>query len=585
MHSKLLFVLIFYLLGICGLNAQMLNKPQGTAHGKTAQKLRSTTDSPFGMHPASIFKSGYTNNGYIDAQNIGIKWTRQELYAFWFLVQPDLSKLEYDFSLYDRQWSAIPTDINILANIAPEGPINKGRFLPHSYMPIDNKQYKAFVRATVERYDGDGINDMPGLLNPIKFWQVGNEPNTARVDFADLQKITYTAIKEVCPNCQVLVGGVPGMPPVNQYIKNFAQQYKAILDSLGGKYIDIMDFHWYGDAIGDYLGLKDVYNHIRTVMNADGFASDLPFWITEMGAYSGDPVQIEQLKTDWAPQTENQQALDYFKRFVYSLSLNIKKIFTAFGFMEGFKFDDGYFDHTGLIYDGWGSGDSGLGVKKLSYYTYKKMTEVLEGSDWNDIQTIKDSANVFICKFMKNGKPIYAAWWDYFRDTTYTSGKTKQITLTALQANSVLVTEVVPKFFSGAEVTDYSIAFCRDTLSVLNDIATLTLGEKPVFVEMLTNTSVDDGPGFIPQNFVLYQNYPNPFNPATKISFSLPKEGFTKLTVYDLLGNQVTTLVKEKLSAGTHSVNFDATNLPSGVYLYALSSENYSSTKKMLLIK
>lgn len=96
-------------------------------------------------------------------------------------------------------------------------------------------------------------------------------------------------------------------------------------------------------------------------------------------------------------------------------------------------------------------------------------------------------------------------------------------------------------------------------------------------------TSVEESS--LPVEFNLNQNYPNPFNPATKISFSLPKEGFTKLAVYDLLGNQITTLVKQKLSAGAHSVNFDATNLPSGVYLYALSSGSYSSTKKMMLIK
>lgn len=89
----------------------------------------------------------------------------------------------------------------------------------------------------------------------------------------------------------------------------------------------------------------------------------------------------------------------------------------------------------------------------------------------------------------------------------------------------------------------------------------------------------------LPVEFNLNQNYPNPFNPTTKISFSLPKEGFTKLVVYDLLGNQVSTLVKEKLNAGTHSVNFDARNLPSGVYLYSLISGNYTSTKKMTLIK
>lgn len=89
----------------------------------------------------------------------------------------------------------------------------------------------------------------------------------------------------------------------------------------------------------------------------------------------------------------------------------------------------------------------------------------------------------------------------------------------------------------------------------------------------------------LPAEFSLEQNYPNPFNPATKISFSLPQEGFTKLVVFDLIGNEISTLVKEKLNAGTHSVNFDAKDLPSGVYLYALSSGNYTSTRKMILIK
>ncbi|KAF5436221.1 hypothetical protein C5S36_00880, partial [Candidatus Methanophagaceae archaeon] len=59
---------------------------------------------------------------------------------------------------------------------------------------------------------------------------------------------------------------------------------------------------------------------------------------------------------------------------------------------------DGYFDHTGLIYDGQGSNDLGLGVKKLSYYTYKLMTEKLECSNWNNIETIQESDNVYVYK-------------------------------------------------------------------------------------------------------------------------------------------------------------------------------------------
>ena len=440
----------------------------------------STIESPFGFHPASVSRPGYNNNGFNHASDIGIKWAREGIYAFWFLIQPDLNKQEYDFTLHDEQWRNVPKGMNILANIVPQGPIDEGYALPGSYMPVDAQKYIAFVKAVVERYDGDGINDMPGLQNPIKYWQVGNEPSVLRAkDFAELQKITYTAIKEACTGCVVLIGGVAGMPPVDKYISDFNQHYKPILDALGGKYVDVMDFHWYGNATGDYKGARDAYNYIRSVMNSDGFPN-IPIWITEMGSYSGDPSSVE-----WPLQTERQQALDYLKRFVYPLSFGVKKIFPAFGLMEGFKYDSGYFDFTGLIYDGWGAGDMGLGVKKLAYYTYKKMTETLEGSDWNTIQTIQESGDVYIYKFTKSSKPIYVAWWDYFNDATYTQGKTKQVTITGLQGSTATVTEAVPKFSSGKEVTDYSAAFKTETKTVTGGQVTISLGDSPVFVEVL----------------------------------------------------------------------------------------------------
>ena len=262
--------------------------------GVVSGQSDTTLESPFGFHPAVVTKMGYTNNGYGDARNIGVTWTREGVYAFWFKVQPDISKPTYTFSMYDSQWARVPATMRILGNIVPQGPVDVqdvndvNYCLANSYMPSDTDKYIAFVKATVERYDGDGVDDMPGLTNPIKYWQVGNEPNSAKSGFADLQRITYTAIKQACPDCTVLIGGVPGMPPANVYIDNFDQQYKPILDALGGKYVDIMDFHWYGKATGDYKGASDVYDHIRSVLQADGFP-EIPIWIAEMGAYSGDP--------------------------------------------------------------------------------------------------------------------------------------------------------------------------------------------------------------------------------------------------------------------------------------------------------
>ena len=89
----------------------------------------------------------------------------------------------------------------------------------------------------------------------------------------------------------------------------------------------------------------------------------------------------------------------------------------------------------------------------------------------------------------------------------------------------------------------------------------------------------------IVEEYSLNQNYPNPFNPSTTLSFTLPEAGVVNLTVYDLLGQKVATLIDGNMSAGYHSSVFNANNLPSGIYIYRLVSENFNETKKMQLLK
>jgi len=88
-----------------------------------------------------------------------------------------------------------------------------------------------------------------------------------------------------------------------------------------------------------------------------------------------------------------------------------------------------------------------------------------------------------------------------------------------------------------------------------------------------------------PEGFALHQNYPNPFNPLTTISYNLPVSGAVKLTVFDVHGSEVATLMDRKQPAGTHEVTFDARQLSSGFYYYKLSAGNFAATKEMLLIK
>jgi len=87
------------------------------------------------------------------------------------------------------------------------------------------------------------------------------------------------------------------------------------------------------------------------------------------------------------------------------------------------------------------------------------------------------------------------------------------------------------------------------------------------------------------KDFNLFQNFPNPFNPSTQIKYSTPVPGIVSITVYDILGREVKTLVNEYQDSGLHSIMFDAQYLPSGIYFYKIISGKYSSTKKLVLMK
>jgi hypothetical protein len=94
----------------------------------------------------------------------------------------------------------------------------------------------------------------------------------------------------------------------------------------------------------------------------------------------------------------------------------------------------------------------------------------------------------------------------------------------------------------------------------------------------------------VPDNYVLTQNYPNPFNPVTKISFGLPVTAHVTLTIYDVLGKEIITLVNEVRNEGTYLVRFDTSDIPSGIYFYRMIADTpdvpgFIQTKKMMLLK
>jgi hypothetical protein len=104
-------------------------------------------------------------------------------------------------------------------------------------------------------------------------------------------------------------------------------------------------------------------------------------------------------------------------------------------------------------------------------------------------------------------------------------------------------------------------------------------------ISISPSVGVKETPNISPIKFELYQNYPNPFNPSTTIQFDIPKASFLTLKVYNVLGQEVATLVNEKREAGSYEVKFNASTFSSGVYFYRLHATDYISTKKSLLVR
>ncbi|MCX7833838.1 MAG: M20/M25/M40 family metallo-hydrolase [Ignavibacteria bacterium] len=111
-----------------------------------------------------------------------------------------------------------------------------------------------------------------------------------------------------------------------------------------------------------------------------------------------------------------------------------------------------------------------------------------------------------------------------------------------------------------------------------------TTGRPNITIYFNLTTGISNNNG-IPKVYELSQNYPNPFNPVTKINYAIPKNSFVTLKIYDLLGREVATLINEEKPAGYYSIDFDASNLSSGIYFYRLSAGDFIKTMKMTLMK
>ena len=182
----------------------------------------------------------------------------------------------------------------------------------------------------------------------------------------------------------------------------------------------------------------------------------------------------------------------------------------------------------------------------------------------------EDDRAVVIYDELKNNKSSIRDNFDGLLDKfTYMLHKKKDII-----SATKLLTEMKNKFSADEEAMLHIVT----AEMLISEDYNFSFGKK----QNKSETSVDTE---IPKEYALFNNYPNPFNPATTITYQLPKSGSVTLKIYDILGNEVKTLVNEQKEMGRYTVTFNASSFASGMYVYQLRANDYTSTKKMLLLK
>jgi hypothetical protein len=111
------------------------------------------------------------------------------------------------------------------------------------------------------------------------------------------------------------------------------------------------------------------------------------------------------------------------------------------------------------------------------------------------------------------------------------------------------------------------------------------VGSNGVVIRTGIPVNIVQSENSVPLEFILNQNYPNPFNPKTNIKYQILKSGLVKLTIFDILGRKIETLVNEDQTPGTYLADWYAEKYPSGIYYYTLITDDYTETKKMVLVK
>ena len=350
---------------------------------------------------------------YIDwADSTGFAMERALPGSFVWHMQEPTEGAEYDWSVPDLILQAAgEANMDIVAVIHPfaawDQPevtdcsaIDFGYYDYKSGTPTDGEAYEAWIRAMVDRYDGDGVNDMPGLTNKVAGWEVGNEHDggcQGNLDdpetYVDLLSLTYYLIKNEDPDAIVVNGGALSLTSTNPEAADYWEDF-FILG--GGGYTDAFNWHYNRERNG--MSQPEIYidhlNYSNELMD-EYLGYRLPMWITEFGTFSGD-AEVGGKGT--VSQSEDEQAAWYFRYAITGFEAGVETIF-----VDLYGGDNSSIGGSALYSDQ-------RGEARLFFKTLTTISDLLDGFDAAD--KLDEGQYVFDV----DGQDIYALWADDLPD-------------------------------------------------------------------------------------------------------------------------------------------------------------------------
>jgi hypothetical protein len=417
-NNRLLFIAAIACLALAASCSTQATPPSQVAPPEISVEYM---NSPFGIFGAYALEYSYfqkqaelNNESYwnwVDRhfQDLGAHWTRSNLQLIWDVIEPEIGEgFHWENQLAtDRIISRVSVSP---ANVQWVGVFHEGgksTDLSKSSLrdPLEYPgEYCQFVKAAVERYDGDGMGD----LNPsvrIKYWQIGNEfpawqrKGNTLSDYIGWVKATSSAIKEADPEARVVMMADTQGFIVSPWLKS------AIEELSPAHFIDVVDIHHWGTA-GDWkMGAVPV---TRSLLNGTG-RNDAEIFSCENGTWVGKP--------DIQPaQSEEEQARSLVKRYVYNLNNGLDKLFWN-NLMEWNNFNSqpgNMFNSMGLVSDGRNSGDlpDRFNTVRTAYWSYWLLSHNLGNHIRSGQRMNMDSPDIYFYQFPGSGESdtSYVGW-------------------------------------------------------------------------------------------------------------------------------------------------------------------------------